>query len=65
MKGKVMIDKPLRDLTDEELKAELEEWETKISVATSWGAAVGAAHEFAEDCRHESRRRIEARKENA
>lgn len=41
---------PLHKQTLEQLIAERDYWQAKIEGATSWGAAVGAAAEFRDDC---------------
>lgn len=53
-------EKPLTEMTMEELVAEHKMWDDKITGADSWGAAVGAAAEFRADCAREIRRRERA-----
>lgn len=50
--------KPLSEMTDNELHAEWLKWDTAIGVATSWGAAL--ATEYREDCTREMLRRQQA-----
>lgn len=57
MKGTTMAEKPIRELTDEELVAEHAKWVGKITSAISWGAGVAAADEFRKDCKREMVRR--------
>lgn len=52
-----MADKAFRDMTDAELRAEHDKWDSKIRNSTGWGAAVAAADEFRRECRREAARR--------
>lgn len=47
----------IRDMTDEQLLAEHENWDRNIRNATSWGAALAAADEFRKECLLEINRR--------
>ena len=38
-----MVDKPLHEMTDAELRADFERWDKRIREATGWGAALAAA----------------------
>lgn len=55
------MDKPFREMTDDELQAEWQKWDDKISNATGWGAALSAADEFRTDAAREIQRRCTAR----
>lgn len=44
------LSKAFKDMTLEELKAEYDYWDRKILAATQWGAALGAAAEFRDEC---------------
>jgi hypothetical protein len=47
----------IKDLSDEDLLKEWQTWDDKIIGAKSWGAAVGAALEFRQECEREMSRR--------
>lgn len=51
------MDKPIKSMTDQELFDERNKWRYKITTATGWGAAVGAAQEFLKECDNEIRNR--------
>ncbi len=44
---------PIEALSDTDLLLEWNYWDKKIANATSWGAAVAAAHEFRQICQRE------------
>ena len=52
-----MANKPLKEMTIEELRAEANHWRAKIDGSTSWGASVSAAAELLKDCQREIERR--------
>jgi hypothetical protein len=41
--GEMMADKPFHEMTDDELRAELEIWEDRVDSASGWAAAYGSA----------------------
>lgn len=51
------MSKRFEDMSIEELVAERDKWEKKIDEAPGWGAAVGAAYEFMQECERWIRRR--------
>lgn len=44
------INKPIRDLTNDELLSEWHYWNDKIKNAKGWGAALAAANGFRTSC---------------
>jgi hypothetical protein len=44
------VGKRFEDMTLAELHDERDHWQTKISEATGWGAALAAAAEFRKEC---------------
>ena len=56
----VLADKPLQEMTDDELRAEWQKWDNRITAASSWGAALAAATSFRKQCARELVRRAEA-----
>lgn len=51
------MDKPYREMTDDELLSEWRKWDGKIRAALSWGGSLAAAAEFRADAASEMRRR--------
>ncbi len=51
------MDKPLREMTDDELQAEWQKWENKVATANGWGAALSAADGFRKQAAREIQRR--------
>lgn len=51
------INKPWREMTEQELRAALGWWTMKVETATSWGAALG----FAAKCQKQALREMERR----
>ncbi len=47
----------IKDLSDNALLKERDEWDRRIKDAQSWGASVAAAIEFKRECEEEMRRR--------
>jgi hypothetical protein len=51
------ISKPLREMTDNELREEWKMWDHKIRTASGWGAALAVANTFRKNCESELGRR--------
>ncbi len=52
-----MADKPLREMTDDELQTEWRRWDACVAGATGWGAGLAVANAFRRDCLREMARR--------